>query len=118
MDICQAIAYAHSRGVIHRDLKPENVALDNFGQVIVLDWGLAKVLEDSELATKMEHVKSMTESTLAETMHGDVVGTPLFMSPEQAAGALDQVDERTDICLLYTSPSPRDQRGSRMPSSA
>ena len=97
LDICQAIAYAHSRGVIHRDLKPENVALDNFGQVIVLDWGLAKVLEDSELATKMEHVKNMTESTLAETMHGDVVGTPLFMSPEQAAGALDQVDERTDI---------------------
>ncbi len=97
LDICQAIAYAHSRGVIHRDLKPENVALDNFGQVIVLDWGLAKVLEDSELATKMGHVETITDSTLSQTMHGDVVGTPLFMSPEQAAGQLDLVDERTDI---------------------
>ena len=97
LDICQAIAYAHSRGVIHRDLKPENVALDNFGQVIVLDWGLAKVIEDSELAIKMSQFKNMTDSTLSRTMHGDVVGTPLFMSPEQAAGSLNQVNERTDI---------------------
>lgn len=97
LDVCQAIAYAHSRGVIHRDIKPENVALDNFGQVIVLDWGLAKVQEDSELATKMTSATSINESTLAQTMDGDVIGTPLYMSPEQAAGQLDRIDDRTDV---------------------
>ncbi len=98
LDICQAIAYAHSRGVIHRDLKPENVALDNFGQVIVLDWGLAKVLEDSELANKLASTSlNLTDSSLAQTMHGDVIGTPLYMSPEQAAGNLDKIDTKTDV---------------------
>ena len=97
LDICQAIAYAHSRGVVHRDLKPDNVALDNFGQVIVLDWGLAKVLEDGELANKMTNFPNLQESTLRQTMQGDVVGTPLYMAPEQAAGDLDNVDDKTDV---------------------
>ncbi|MCH2177569.1 MAG: serine/threonine protein kinase [Mariniblastus sp.] len=97
LDICQAIAYAHSRGVIHRDLKPENVALDNFGQVIVLDWGLAKISEDSELASQLSWDNGGSEPALSQTVDGEVVGTPLYMAPEQASGDLDHVDERTDI---------------------
>jgi len=97
LDICQAIAYAHSRGVIHRDLKPENVAIDNFGQVVVLDWGLAKVLDESELALKMNDNCNLTDSSLLHTSHGEVVGTPVYMSPEQAAGKVELIDTRTDI---------------------
>ncbi|QEG21621.1 serine/threonine-protein kinase [Mariniblastus fucicola] len=97
LDICQAIAYAHSRGVVHRDLKPDNVALDNFGQVIVIDWGLAKVLEEGELATKLTSGANLSESALLQTMEGEAVGTPLYMSPEQAAGELDKIDHRTDV---------------------
>lgn len=97
LGVCQAIAYAHSRGVIHRDLKPENVALDNFGQVIVLDWGLAKLKEDGEHANHVTCNLSLTDSALMHTMEGDAVGTPLFMAPEQASGDLDKIDERTDV---------------------
>ena len=97
LDVCQAIAYAHSRGVIHRDINPENVALDNFGQVIVLDWGLAKILEDGELATKLTSNVLLSDSALTNTLQGDIVGTPLYMAPEQAAGDLDSVDDKTDI---------------------
>ncbi|QDT10848.1 serine/threonine-protein kinase [Planctomycetes bacterium K23_9] len=96
-DICQAIAYAHSRGVVHRDLKPDNVVLDNFGQVIVIDWGLAKVLEDGELATKLTSDALLSESDLLQTMQGEAIGTPLYMSPEQAAGELNKIDHRTDV---------------------
>jgi serine/threonine protein kinase len=97
--ICQAIGYVHSRGVIHRDLKPENVAIDNFGQVVVLDWGLAKVLDDGELGTKLSLEQNTEESDglLSQTLDGEVVGTPLYMAPEQAAGDLDKVDQQTDV---------------------
>ena len=97
LDICQAIAYAHSRGVFHRDLKPENVALDNFGQVIVLDWGLAKILEDGELALKMSDSIGAADLSGSQTLEGEVIGTPLFMAPEQASGDVDLIDKRTDV---------------------
>lgn len=97
LDVCQAIAYAHSRGVVHRDLKPENIALDSFGQVIVLDWGLAKLAEDGELGSQLSGMEHLSESTLMKTMAGEVIGTPLYMAPEQAAGDLDAIDHKTDI---------------------
>ncbi|MEM8735228.1 MAG: serine/threonine-protein kinase, partial [Planctomycetota bacterium] len=97
LKVCQALAYAHSRGVIHRDLKPENVILDNFGQVIVLDWGLAKMVSDGELALRLSLNGDLSDSNLGATLDGDIVGTPLYMGPEQAAGDLNAIDERTDV---------------------
>lgn len=95
--VCQAIAFAHSRGVIHRDLKPDNVVLDSFGQVVVLDWGLAKLEGDSELAIRLSLSGKADVESLGSTLDGDVVGTPLYMAPEQAAGELEKVDTRTDV---------------------
>lgn len=97
LKVCQTVAYAHSRGVIHRDLKPENIAIDSFGQVIVLDWGLAKVLDTAELGTQLVLDNELDDSSLLQTMAGEVIGTPLYMSPEQAAGDLDDIDHRTDV---------------------
>ncbi|MEM9659069.1 MAG: serine/threonine-protein kinase, partial [Planctomycetota bacterium] len=94
VNICHAIGHAHSRQVIHRDLKPENIVIDSFGQVIVIDWGLAKVLDEAAV----EQIGSPSMSSVGgSTREGQVLGTPLYMAPEQAAGRLDEVDTRTDI---------------------
>ena len=96
VNACQALGHAHSRQVIHRDLKPENIAIDSFGQVIVIDWGIAKVVGDVNLGEASGELASAGIKSHS-TMHGQVLGTPLYMAPEQAAGRIDELDERTDI---------------------
>ncbi len=97
VNVCHAIGHAHSRKVIHRDLKPENVVIDSFGQVIVIDWGLAKVIDDTAVESIADSVGSGSIGSPDRTSEGQVLGTPLFMAPEQAAGRLDEIDHRTDI---------------------
>ncbi|MDQ7778361.1 MAG: serine/threonine-protein kinase [Planctomycetota bacterium] len=112
--VCNAIAYAHSQGIIHRDLKPSNIMIGEFGEVLVVDWGLAKVAGEQDLheetaprrekgAGRVGHSKSrvsdLLESSL-RTIEGAVMGTPQYMPPEQAAGRVSQIDERSDIYSL------------------
>lgn len=97
LDLTRAIAYAHSRGVIHRDIKPSNVMLGEFGEVVVLDWGLARRVQDSPDAEPSGEVDgSLVES--GGTRHGAILGTPAYMSPEQAAGRT--ADKRSDVWSL------------------
>lgn len=97
IDICNAIAYAASRGVVHRDLKPQNVMIGDFGEVIVLDWGLAKKIEAREDDSSRRELQlgALVDSTA--TVSGQVVGSPAYMAPEQASALNDQVDGRTDV---------------------
>ncbi|MCB9893624.1 MAG: protein kinase [Planctomycetes bacterium] len=97
VDICNAIAFAHSRGVIHRDIKPANIMLGDFGEAMVLDWGLARVIGGENVAVSKE---SNHEVSPELTLEGEVMGTPAYMPPEQAAGKLDHVDERSDVYSL------------------
>ena len=107
--VCDAIAFAHSKGVIHRDLKPENIMLGDFGSVLVMDWGLAKVLDPTRAAASVApgqdlrsivHTASGDANTGSMTLAGTIMGTPQYMAPEQARGEIETLDARTDIYAL------------------
>jgi eukaryotic-like serine/threonine-protein kinase len=119
--VCQAVGYAHAHKVVHRDLKPQNVMVGAFGEVQVMDWGLAKVLADrpapaaapdadeATLGTEIQSLRDADDATRA----GSVLGTPAYMPPEQAIGAVDQVDWRSDVfglgailCAILTGKPP------------
>lgn len=106
ISVCQTLDYAHSRGVLHRDIKPENIMLGNYGESLVVDWGLAKIIgRDKSAATDEAHD---VEATLRpddsrrpnQTIRGSVAGTLLYMSPEQALGWHDRLDPRADVFSL------------------
>jgi serine/threonine-protein kinase len=100
--VCNAIAYAHSRGVIHRDLKGQNVIVGDYGEVIVLDWGLAKVLGQSDDHDDTPLINLTPDAKGEPTMMGQVLGTPAHMAPEQASGRIDLIGPRTDVYGLGT----------------
>jgi tetratricopeptide (TPR) repeat protein len=101
-DVCNAIGYAHSRGVLHRDIKPGNVIVGKHGETLVVDWGLAKAQGKREAGTDADErtLVPSSASGSAETLPGFALGTPAYMSPEQAVGQLDKLGSRGDVYSL------------------
>ncbi len=100
--ICETMSFAHAHGVVHRDLKPSNVMVGAFGEVLVLDWGIARVVEEREGGggRGREGERAVLDSSRVDTRDGTVLGTPGFMSPEQTRGETAEVDARSDVSAL------------------
>jgi serine/threonine-protein kinase len=111
-DVCNAIEYAHSRGILHRDIKPGNIIVGKHGETLVVDWGLAKATGHSEPGAGERTLLPSSASGSSETLPGSALGTPAYISPEQAAGDLDRLGPRSDVgslgatlyCLLTGKP--------------
>ncbi|HEV3081873.1 MAG TPA: protein kinase [Gemmataceae bacterium] len=101
VSLCQTVAYAHSKGIIHRDIKPDNVMLGEYGETLVLDWGIAKMLGQAEGPEYSMSSGSLTISGEShETEMGTIKGTPSYFAPEMAAGLVTEIDQRSDVYLL------------------
>ena len=105
LKVCDGVAFAHSRGVVHRDLKPANIMVGDFGEVLVMDWGIARILgrdePDEDSAEQIvQSSRQDTDTPLLHTMAGSIIGSPQYMPPEQAAGQIDKIDHRSDIYAL------------------
>jgi tetratricopeptide (TPR) repeat protein len=100
LDVCNAVAFAHSRGVLHRDLKPGNVMLGEFGETLLVDWGLAKVVGRGEPKEGETTLRPSSGSDVVQTAAGSAIGTPSFMSPQQAEGKLEALGPATDVYSL------------------
>lgn len=106
LDVCNAMHYAHNRGVLHRDLKPGNIMVGKYGETLVVDWGLATCQAVDRGETTEMPLPSPSTSGSTATLAGSVIGTPAYMSPEQATGRLDELGPRSDVyslgATLYT----------------
>ena len=102
VDVCEAIEYAHSRGILHRDLKPGNVMLGKYGETLVVDWGLAKSVGRGERTSETGETTLQPSSgdSVDPTLLGKAIGTPAYMSPEQAAGRLNDLGPASDVYSL------------------
>src|SRR6478672_11974312 len=98
--VCEAVAFAHAQGVIHRDLKPQNVMVGPFGEVLVMDWGVAKIVGDAAGSLGVGAGAGAASPAAVSTGHGVVLGTPGYMAPEQAAGDPSLVDARADVYAI------------------